>query len=72
MTPQALVLLVAGFLVLLISLAGFAERRFGRDRDLDEPWDPYDREPPCLCGVRVPASRHRYHESSRWQERTGR
>ena len=77
MTPFELLLLLAGFGVVLLSLAGAAQRFFGPDASLERPWSPEnpppafrdDREPPCRCGVRVPATRHRYHESSRWQAR---
>lgn len=72
---------LAGFLVLFVALivgmALTARVLFGPDRSLAAPWSPAnppaafrdDREPPCLCGERGAARRHRYHESSRWQER---
>jgi hypothetical protein len=70
MTPLLAAAFVVGIVAALVALTAVLDRLAGPDPDLRPGgWSADDREPPCRCGMRVHPRRHRYHESSRWQER---
>ena len=43
MTPQLMILIIAGLGIVVLSLAGALDRWLGPDPDLEEPWDPRER-----------------------------